>query len=314
MVYACLPGRSNTTRWHRIGYRTLALLDGFRGALGLALVLDSVRALFRPEAALLGLFLRWPGGGTLPVLDGILLGAALLFRSRLSAVVLTAHLALAAIDTGEFYALRSSGLPSAPVPFTMVTFALLAAAIARNFYDGRPAGWGWTATGAALSAPLLLVLLLFSFGTTDYARPAQAIVVLGARVLQDGSPSLALSDRVRHGARLLRAGLAPRLVLSGAPEEVASMARLAVECGVPEEALVLDPEGLSTQATMAHLADRRIIAVSHYYHLARVKMIARRMGIDCRTAPCLMTRRLAREPFFIARECAALVKAYFVRG
>ena len=57
-----------------------------------------------------------------------------------------------------------------------------------------------------------------------------------------------------------------------------------------------------------------MVAVSHYYHLARIKLVSRRMGIACATVPCPMTRRLAKEPYFVARECAAFVSYYLFRG
>jgi uncharacterized SAM-binding protein YcdF (DUF218 family) len=246
--------------------------------------------------------------------DGALLGAAFLVRHRAAALVLVAHLVLAILNVAEFYVLRSNGLQAAALPLSLVTVALLVAAISRTLYDGPSLGWRSRLAGAIVAGPLLLLMHLFSFGATDYTRPAEAIVVFGARVYEDGSPSLALEDRVKHGVRLSQAGLAPRLVLSGAPDEVPAMVRLTLGWGVPEDAIVSDPAGVNTYATLANLRERRILAVSHYYHLARIKLVARRMGIACATVPCPMTRRLAKEPYFIARECAAFVSYYLFRG
>ncbi|HEX7898938.1 MAG TPA: YdcF family protein [Planctomycetota bacterium] len=314
MSYCGLPARKGTARRVALARRALAILDGPRLLLGVALIVDAARSLFTPDASLLGLLLRWPGGRPLPILDGVLLGAALLVRHRASTLVLVAHAALAAVNIGEFYALKADGLRAAALPFSLVALGTLFAGIARHLYDGPPAPWGWSAAGALASAPALLLLHLFSFGATDYARPADAIVVFGAGVSDDGAPSLALWDRMRHGIALERRGVAPRLVLSGGPDEVPVMRRLALEAGVPESALVLDPEGLNTWATLRNLKERRVVAVSHYYHLARIKLAARRLGISCATAPCAMSRRLQREPWYVARECAAFVSYYFFRG
>src|SRR5438045_984203 len=202
MVYASLPSRKQTTRWRRTAHRALAVLDGALLFIGVALLVDSVRSFFTPDASLLGLLVRWPGGRPLWAVDGALLGAALLVRHRAAAIVLVAHLVLALINIGEFYVLRSNGLIAAAVPFSAVTAALLLASIARTFYDGPSLGWRPRIGGALVAGPLLLLLHLFSYGATDYTRPADAIVVFGARVYEDGSPSLALEDRVRHGARL----------------------------------------------------------------------------------------------------------------
>jgi uncharacterized SAM-binding protein YcdF (DUF218 family) len=314
MVYASLPSRKRTTRWRRTAHHALAFLDGVLTFLGTLLEIDAVRSLVTPDASLLGIFVRWPGGRSLGAIDGALLGAAFLVRHRVAALILVAHLVLALLNVAEFYALRSSGLPAAAVPFSAVSVGLLLAGIARTFYDGPRPGWRSRIAGAVLAGPVLLLLHLFSFGATDYTRPAEAIVVFGARVYEDGSPSLALEDRVKHGVRLFQAGVAPRLVLSGSPDEVPAMARLAAGWGVPGAAMILDPAGLNTYATLANLKERRVVAVSHYYHLARIKLTARRMGIACATVPCPMTRRLAKEPYFVVRECAAFVSYYLFRG
>jgi uncharacterized SAM-binding protein YcdF (DUF218 family) len=314
MVYASLPSRKATTRWRIAGHHTIALMDGIRLFLGVALLVDAVRSFFSPDASLLGILVRLPGGRALPSIDGALLGAAFLIRRRDAAMVLVAHAVLALVNIAEFYLLRAQGLPAAALPFSLVTLALLAGGIARTFYDGPTGKWTWTAAGAAAAGPLLLLLHLFSFGATDYTRPARAILVFGARVYDNGDPSLALRDRVKHGIRLWQAGFAPKLILSGAPDEVPAMKRMALDGGVPESALLLDPDGVNSYATLANLKDRNVLAVSHYYHLARIKLSARRLGITCATAPCPMSRRLTWEPYFVARECAAFVSYYLLRA
>ena len=42
---------------------------------------------------------------------------------------------------------------------------------------------------------LLPLVVVLTFGPTRYARPADCALVLGARVYDDGRPSLALSAR-----------------------------------------------------------------------------------------------------------------------
>jgi uncharacterized SAM-binding protein YcdF (DUF218 family) len=314
MVYASLPSRKGTSRWRIAASRTIALMDGARLFLGALLLVDAARSFFTPDSSLLSALVRLPGGQPLPAMDGLVLGAAFLIRHRVAALVLLAHLVLAGVNVAEFYLLRSQGLTAAPVPFALITVAFLVGGIARTFYNDPTGAWTWIAAGAALAGPVLLLIHLFSFGATDYARPAQAIVVFGARVYDNGHPSLALEDRVKHGVRLYHEGLAPRLILSGAPDEVPAMRRLAREGGVPESALISDAAGVNSYATLANLKERDVVAVSHYYHLARIKLTAHRLGIQCATSPCPMSRRLAKEPYFVARECAALVSYYLLRG
>jgi hypothetical protein len=69
---------------------------------------------------------------------------------------------------------------------------------------------------AALVCALLFPLAQMAFfGTTDYRRPADVAVVLGAKVTADGSLSTALEDRVRTAVDLYKAGLVSRLIMSG---------------------------------------------------------------------------------------------------
>jgi len=158
---------------------------------------------------------------------------------------------------------------------------------------------------------------MITFGLTDYRRPADAILVFGARTFADGSPSDALADRVRCAIDLYRSGLAPRVILSGgdgegAVHETACMRRLLVESGVPESAIIIDEQGLNTRASLVNAASiarehgiTSLLAVSHFYHLPRVKHEAERRGLTLYTVPAPQGRPLRRLPFFMAREIAA---------
>jgi len=65
-------------------------------------------------------------------------------------------------------------------------------------------------TGIAIAFVLCAVIFpvaqMICFGLTDYRRPADAIVVFGAGISPDGTPSLALCDRVRTGCLLYKQG------------------------------------------------------------------------------------------------------------
>ena len=149
------------------------------------------------------------------------------------------------------------------------------------------------AAGAcALAFPLLLA---WTLGSADYRRPADVIVVLGARAYADGSLSHALHDRVRTAAQLYREGRAPVVWMSGGPgdgavHEVDAMAAGAVRLGVPDAAIRRDYEGFNTMLTARNLAPRfapgtRVIAVSHGFHLARVRLAFARASCEVVTVP-----------------------------
>lgn len=162
------------------------------------------------------------------------------------------------------------------------------------------------------------------FGSTDYRRPADAIVVLGARAYPDGSLSDALRDRVRTGVELHREGLAPRLIFSGGEvspgmTEPQAMRKYAIERGVPPSVIYLDPRGMNTQASVTQttamfrrLGVQRVLVVSHGYHLPRIKLAYARAGWEVWTVPARESYTLSRMPWLVAREVAAL-GAYYLR-
>ena len=167
---------------------------------------------------------------------------------------------------------------------------------------------------------------MLSFGESDYRRPADAIVVYGCKAYPDGRPSQALADRVHTACELYRQGLAPVIVMSGGPvdgsmHETQVMADYAVSLGVPREAIVLDRFGYDTQASAEHLPEAlcspgrqrplRVLAVSHDYHLPRVKLSLQRRGITAYTVPCEIRRGMPGKPYFMARETAAWWYYYF---
>ena len=101
-----------------------------------------------------------------------------------------------------------------------------------------------------------------------------------ARTYADGTASQALSDRVKTAIELYKQGLVSRLLLSGGPgdgpvSEPQAMRRLAIESGVPNDAIVLDEAGLNTDTTVRNtcaafdgLNARGVLVVSHAYHLS----------------------------------------------
>lgn len=314
--------------------RLRALLPDLALALGLFLWLNVAGELLRGPFDTTSSWLDLPRGAWAPALAG-LLGGVLLAHGvapirrpalrRLGAAVLLGAAALALRDALRYFAVLGRGDIESPVPLpASLLVAGLALLLALDI--ARPAArlpWGLrrlgralaTGLGVAIALPLVLMLTL---GPTRYARDADCIVVFGARVYSDGTPSHALADRVDEAIRLYHQGAAPTLVMSGAIDEVhggsepAAMRDRAIAAGVPAAAIVLDEAGVDTAATVRNTADwmrarglHRLLAVSHYYHQPRVKLLFERAGVLTYTVPATMTRRLLKEPWFVAREVLA---------
>ena len=209
---------------------------------------------------------------------------------------------------------------SFPVPLSLiVAVVLIAAAVSYGKeHRDRPLTIAAAAIAAAAVFPLLQVCF---FGITDYRRPAEAIVVFGARANADGTASDALADRVRTASALYRAGLAPRVIMSGGPgvgraTEPQVMRALAQQLGVPATAIVEDSAGVNTEATVRNTAkllsaSPRVLVVSHFYHLPRIKITYEHYGIEAFTVPSEDTVPFSM-PFNLLRESAAFWW-YYVR-
>lgn len=123
-------------------------------------------------------------------------------------------------------------------------------------------------------------------GLSEY----DCILVLGAGVRSDGSPSDMLRDRVTVACSLYEAMEEPRVPLlmsgdhTGNYNEVSAMKKLAAELGVPSERIFLDHEGYSTYESLYRakyiFGARRIVIVTQQYHLHRALHIAREFGMD----------------------------------
>lgn len=138
---------------------------------------------------------------------------------------------------------------------------------------------------------IVVTLQTESIGDPMPADPAPAVHVLGCAVAADGTPSQELSDRVTTGCRLYLEGHGKLLILSGAADNgsadsTAVMKQLALNAGVPESALRLDPASATVAQAVQFAAeqpelrrDQRIILVTHWYQLARIRMVGRQTGM-----------------------------------
>jgi uncharacterized SAM-binding protein YcdF (DUF218 family) len=140
----------------------------------------------------------------------------------------------------------------------------------------------------------VLVLVL---SQQDQRRRVDAIVVLGA-AQYNGRPSPVLRARLDHGLDLWRAGLAPRIIVTGGIgrgdrfSEAAVGRAYLVDQGVPDSAIVEESRGRSTEASMTAVAGwlrrRRlatVLLVSDPFHMARLRLEARRTGLTAFTSP-----------------------------
>ena len=144
---------------------------------------------------------------------------------------------------------------------------------------------------------LALLVWLASFAAVliweqnDQARPASAIVVLGAAQYV-GRPSPVLRARLDHAIDLWRRKLAPVIIVTGGTgqgdttSEAAVSRRYAIRQGVPAPVILMETEGRTTSqsmegvaALMAQRHRRDVLLVSDPFHMLRLTILARRHGL-----------------------------------
>lgn len=115
------------------------------------------------------------------------------------------------------------------------------------------------------------------------------ILVLGAGVKADGTPSDMLHDRVLTACEVMTLRSDAMLLMSGDNQrpdydEVSAMVTLAVELGADEANIETDRLGLSTYESIRRACElygvERMVIVTQEYHLYRALYIAEQMGID----------------------------------
>lgn len=150
---------------------------------------------------------------------------------------------------------------------------------------------------ATLAAWVVSVVAVVVWGARDTARPADAIVVLGAAQYA-GRPSPVLKARLDHAVALWKRGLARRLVLTGGRgtgdtiSEAAVGRRYVMKAGVADSAILLENEGRTTSASVEAVAEimekkrlNRAIMVSDPFHMLRLQILAKRFGVESVTSP-----------------------------
>jgi vancomycin permeability regulator SanA len=240
--------------------------------------------------------------------------------------------AVAVFNAVDFYLVWRAGdiAPRVPLPLSLVVALLLVFVTWAAARAPAPRRRRWaaaaviTVTAAACVIAFPLAQVLF-FGTTDYRRPADIVVVFGAQVHGNGAPSTSLRDRMDTAISLYKEHLVKKVLVSGGVgdsgyNEALVMRDMAVKAGVRKEDVVVDSMGVNTEATVRDSVPffgteprARVLAVSQFYHLPRIKLAYQRAGWDVLTVPAGTSTRIKETPYLVAREVPAFW-VYYLRA
>ena len=151
-----------------------------------------------------------------------------------------------------------------------------------------------------------------------HTEQADAALVLGARVYEDGRPSRFLRERVAAGVDLYERGLVDVIIMSGDGDdssgfgEPSVMSRIAQELGVPAEAIIEDPLGVDTYSSCKRARDTygmdSVVVSTQEFHLPRAVWLCEQAGLQARGVfpPVRLTSSTVKGH---VREVAATAKA-----
>ena len=161
--------------------------------------------------------------------------------------------------------------------------------------------WGKKVMGIFISLIVITILIIsitisivnsykkYIYSIEDMPSGNDAIIVLGAGVRNDGTPSDILSDRLETSLEVFKAGLGNTFILSGDHgreeyNEVRAMKEYIMTGNVDEKLVFMDHAGFSTYDTIYRAKEifklEKAIIVTNEYHLPRALYIARKLGIE----------------------------------
>jgi len=148
----------------------------------------------------------------------------------------------------------------------------------------------------AVLVPIVVLVSYFAISRSNTADGGMdAIIVLGNPTKSDGTPTPEMRERVLEGVREYQAGVAPRIIMTGAAAhnqyvEAHAMAQLAESNGVPESAVIEEPQAKNTIQNIYYSEEimqahgwHRAEVVSSPSHLPRTALILHHFPMQWRT-------------------------------
>ena len=158
----------------------------------------------------------------------------------------------------------------------------------------------------------------YDFENIEELPECDAVLVLGAKANRDGTPSLALKDRLDYALELYEKGKVKKILASGDHgtkeyDEVNAMLNYLLDKGVPREDIFLDHAGFDTYDSIYRARDvflvESVIISTQEFHMPRSLYIARNLGLESYGYSC--DDKMIYNMFYLnARESLARVKAF----
>ena len=164
------------------------------------------------------------------------------------------------------------------------------------------------------------LVLMIHHGATAYAAPLSppkpTAIVFGAGLASKKTPSVVLKDRLDTAYDLYHKGVVSSVFLSGdstipSHDEVGVMKTYLLKKGIPNVALIQDPQGVDTYSTCIHakkdLDSLPVILVTQSFHMPRAQYLCEGVGLKVTQA---IADKREYKPENAIREKKAMAKAW----
>lgn len=151
-----------------------------------------------------------------------------------------------------------------------------------------------------------IFFLLIQLYVNNYSKPyvfydkekipnCNAVMVLGASVYSDGTPSPVLKDRLLYAYEIYTNKKADKIIVSGDHatvdyDEVNTMKNYLLDLGVKDEDIFMDHAGFDTYDSMYRAKEifkiSSLIICTQNFHIKRAVYIANKLGIKAYGYPC----------------------------
>lgn len=154
-------------------------------------------------------------------------------------------------------------------------------------------------------APFLVVSLVSRLSTVDTLKQlprADAVIVFGAHITEDGEVTPLLKERLEAGIAIVEAYKANTIVVSNTERAARVMAQYLENRGIPARHIETDISAETTPDTciyekQQHPEGRELIFVSQGFHLPRLLLQCEKVGVQGTAFPAEMVLSIDRSQY-----------------
>jgi len=163
------------------------------------------------------------------------------------------------------------------------------------------------------------------FGMKTKPKSSDCIIVLGCQV-KGTNPSPFLQERLKEGIRLYKEGYGKHIIVSGGKgpgedvTEAEAMKRYLIDKGIDESNIIIEDKSKNTmenltfsEKVMKEKGFKNSVVVSNKYHLKRVSLMCKRLGMNASYSGVFVSQYKSFEYKGYIREVPGVLKFFILK-